>query len=157
MPDPALPRKEQVQEIARLITEWVHCEWELREFSEITVSEGQAIKARAVAIAEHLQPRLSAHLRAVEAAHQQAMEKLKASPHEPPHVHHCCEPSNLAGAPPFGVYCRHTQTWIDGAAQQDDYECPRCKTRITVNVSEWRAEAAEARLSALQVTQERQG
>jgi hypothetical protein len=72
----------------------------------------------------------------------QEIEQVKAAPHQPPHVHHCCEPSNLAGAPPFGVYCHHTRTWIDGAAQQDDYECPRCKTRITVNVSEWRAAGA---------------
>lgn len=68
--------------------------------------------------------------------------KLPPVPHQPPNVHHCCQPSNLAGAPPFGIYCEHIRTWVDGAAQQDDYECPRCKTRITVNVSEWRAPTA---------------
>jgi hypothetical protein len=84
----------------------------------------------------------------------QEIEQVKAAPHQPPHVHHCCEPSNLAGAPPFGVYCHHTRTWIDGAAQQDDYECPRCKTRITVNVSEWRAADAALVSRAPQPEQE---
>lgn len=62
-PLPASPApKDVVQQIAALIREWVQSEWELREFSEITVDDGQTFKFHALALAQFLEPRLAAAL-----------------------------------------------------------------------------------------------
>jgi len=66
-------------------------------------------------------------------------ERNKQSPHKPPSVHHLCGPNTIGvTGPPHASWCHHIRTWVDGAAQQDDYECGACGTKISTNISEWR-------------------
>jgi hypothetical protein len=62
--------------------------------------------------------------------------------HETPAVHHAHTSASHPGESPRLVWCRAEKVWPpDGAAQQFDYLCTGCGEKITVNVSEFRAEA----------------
>ncbi len=50
-------------------------------------------------------------------------------------VHHCCEPSNLADAPPFAMWCHLERTWkSDAARTQLDYRCTKCGEKVAVTL-----------------------